>query len=152
MNKHHYKDIFDCNWQRSVVVSEPAKSRGKASKTVCLGDMTVFGKRTISTLNLPSPYDDKKVRSNFEVFCDVKNTWKTHRTLFITTVAKCTRVIQARRGNRVLFRLNLVLIFETRNSRFLLWFIRLDLLFYSLAKHSADKCDKRMLPTKYIIQ
>ena len=95
MNKHYYNVIFDPNLQRSIVVSEPAKSRGKASKTVCLGDMTVFGKRTISTLNLPSPYDNKKVRSKFEVFCEVKNTWKTDRTLFIATVAKCTRITKA---------------------------------------------------------
>ena len=30
--------------------------------------------------------------------------------------------------------------------------IRSALLFYSLAKHSVDKFDKRMLPTKYITQ
>lgn len=37
MNQHHYKVIFDSDFQRSVVVSELAKSRSKPASKVCLG-------------------------------------------------------------------------------------------------------------------
>ena len=67
MNQHHYKVIFDSDFQRSVVVSELAKSRSKPVSNVCLGDVVMFSERTIGG-------SVQKVRSEFLVFCEVKNT------------------------------------------------------------------------------
>ena len=67
MNQHHYKVIFDSDFQRSVVVSKLAKSRSKPVSNVCLGDVVMFSERTIGG-------SVQKVRSEFEMFCEVKNT------------------------------------------------------------------------------
>lgn len=71
MEKHRYKVIFDHDLQRSVVVSELAKSYNKPASKVCFGDVVVFHDRVIGGRLKNSEKTDRTLDQNVFIYEEV---------------------------------------------------------------------------------